>query len=93
MLTKETVEHVAKLARLRLTDSELTAFAQQLSAVLVNFDKISQVDTANVRPLVTPTDMTSALRPDETEKLVDGDSLLANAAEKSGRLFRVPPVV
>ena len=93
MLTKENVEHVAKLARLKLSDAEMKAFAQQLSAVLENFEKIAQVDTAGVRPLVTPTDMTVVLRSDVVEKSIEDEKLLANAAEKSGRLFRVPPVV
>lgn len=92
-LTKETVEHVSKLARLKLTEQELADFSQQLSAVLENFEKISQVDTKDVRPLVTPTDMSMALREDEVRARVESDKLLQNAPEKSGRLFKVPPVV
>lgn len=93
MLTKETVEKVSKLARLQLTEQEIAALSHQLSAVLENFEKISQVDTTGVRPLVTPTDMSVTLRPDEVERNVDSEAMLDNAPEKSGRLFRVPPVV
>ncbi len=92
-LTKETVQHVAKLARLKLNDEEIAAFSHQLSAVLDNFEKISQVDTKDVQPLITPTDMTMALREDVAITLVDSDKFLSNAPERSGHLFKVPPVV
>lgn len=92
MLTTETVEKVAHLARLKLTAPEIEAIRTQLSAVLENFEKISQVDTTGVRPLVTPTDMSQTLRPDVPEQF-DSEKLLSNAPEKSGRLFKVPPVV
>ena len=93
MLTKETVEKVSTLARLKLTEAEIAAFSLRLSAVLENFEQIAQVDTKDIRPLLTPTDMSMTLRPDIAEKVVDSEKLLSNAPEKSGRLFRVPPVV
>ena len=92
MLTRETVEKVAHLARLKLTDAEVLAVAEQLSAVLENFEQIAKVDTKNVIPLVTPTDMTQHLRADISEA-VDSEKMLSNAPDKSGRLFKVPPVV
>ncbi|MES2964618.1 MAG: Asp-tRNA(Asn)/Glu-tRNA(Gln) amidotransferase subunit GatC [Bdellovibrionota bacterium] len=92
MLTTETVEKVSHLARLKLTEHELRAFSEQLSAVLANFEQISQVDTNGVAPLVTPTDMAVHLRVDVVEA-TDGEKMLSNAPDKSGRLFKVPPVV
>ncbi len=92
-LTKETVQHVAKLARLKLTEEEIAAFSSQLSAVLDNFEKISAVDTKDVQPLITPTDMTMLLREDVANTNVDSEKFLSNAPEKSGHLFKVPPVV
>lgn len=92
MLTKNAVEKVAQLARLKLTEAEIASIQTQLSAVLENFEQIAQVDTKNVRPLVTPTEMNQNLRPDVAEKF-DSEKLLANAPEKSGHLFKVPPVV
>ena len=92
MLDKETVEKVAHLSRLKLTEAELRSIREQLSAVLENFQQISKIETDGVRPLVTPTDMSQHLRPDIAEK-ADSEKMLANAPEKSGRLFKVPPVV
>lgn len=92
MLNEDTVEKVSRLARLKLTEAELKAFSEQLSAVLRNFEQIAKVDTKDVVPLVTPTDISVHLRPDVAEP-TDGEKMLSNAPEKSGRLFKVPPVV
>jgi aspartyl-tRNA(Asn)/glutamyl-tRNA(Gln) amidotransferase subunit C len=92
MLTTEAVEKVAHLARLKLSSNEIAAIQSELSVVLENFEQIAQVDTKDVRPLVTPTDMSQTLRPDVPEKY-EAEKLLANAPEKSGQLFKVPPVV
>jgi aspartyl-tRNA(Asn)/glutamyl-tRNA(Gln) amidotransferase subunit C len=92
-LDSQTVARVAKLARLNLTGEEITAISSQMSAVLANFEKIAQVVTTGVRPLVTPTEMTSSMRQDEVKKPTETDALLDSAPEKSGRLYKVPPVV
>lgn len=92
-LTKETVEQVSKLARLKLSEAETAEFANQLSAVLENFERIANVDTKDVIPLITPTDMSMTLREDIVEEINESDELLRNAPEKTGRLFKVPPVV
>jgi aspartyl-tRNA(Asn)/glutamyl-tRNA(Gln) amidotransferase subunit C len=92
MLTRETVEKVSHLARLKLTEEELRAFSEQLSAVLKNFEQIAKIDTQDVLPLVTPTDMSVHLRQDVVEP-TDGEKMLSNAPDKVGRLFKVPPVV
>lgn len=93
MLNKETVEKVSVLARLELSESEIAEYSKVMSVVLENFEQIAKVDTTGVRPLVTPTDMTVSMRADVAEQVVSSDKLLENAPEKSGRLFKVPPVV
>jgi aspartyl-tRNA(Asn)/glutamyl-tRNA(Gln) amidotransferase subunit C len=99
-LSKETVEQVATLARLKLGENEIADLTDTLSAVLTHFEQIVNVDTKDVKPLITPTDMTLNLREDvvalnesSEEAQALNEKLLENAPEKSGRLFKVPPVV
>jgi aspartyl-tRNA(Asn)/glutamyl-tRNA(Gln) amidotransferase subunit C len=93
-ITTDTVEKVSTLARLKLTEPEITSLSETLTAVLANFEQIAKVDTTGVAPLVNPTDMAVTLREDRiAETIENSDALLENAPEKSGRLFRVPPVV
>lgn len=93
MLTKETVQHIAKLARLNLTEMEAEAFSGQLSAILDSFNEISKVETNGVEPLVTPSEIALHLRADEVEPSGSTEEILLNAPDKSGHLFKVPPVV
>lgn len=91
-LTIEAVEKVAQLSRLKLTSEELSMVQAQLSAVLENFEQISQVDTKGIVPLLSPSDITQTLRQDVATAF-DSEKILMNAPEKVGRLFKVPPVV
>ena len=93
MLNKKTVEGVANLARLKLNDLEVEELSSVLSKVLAQFEEIAKVDTEGVAPLVTPVDIMKSLRPDVVGPKEDGDKLIAGAPEKSGRLYKVPPVV
>lgn len=93
MLSEEVVEKVAKLARLSLTREECMELAQQLSSVLSHFESVSKVKTDGVEPLVTPTDMEQFWREDESKTWADSETALANAPERVGQLFKVPPVV
>jgi len=93
MLDKETALKVARLARLKLEDWELENYCKVLTAVLEHFDQIAEIPIDGVEPLVTPTEMVMSIREDTVEKTVDSERIIENAPEKSGRLFRVPPVV
>ena len=88
-----TVQKVANLARLKISDAEATAIAGQLSAVLENFKQLAAVDTTGIEPLVTPTDLSIRLREDEAVVENDVEAFIANAPARSGNLFKVPPVV
>lgn len=88
-----TVQKVANLARLKISDSEAAAIAGQLSAVLENFKQLAAVDTTGIEPLVTPTDLSIRLREDEAVVEKDVEAFIANAPARSGNLFKVPPVV
>jgi aspartyl-tRNA(Asn)/glutamyl-tRNA(Gln) amidotransferase subunit C len=93
MLSEEVVQQVAKLARLSLTSQECAEFAKQLSSVLAHFDHVSKINTDGVEPLVSPTDMEQFWREDIAQTWADPETALANAPERMGQLFKVPPVV
>lgn len=93
MITKETVLKISTLARLQITEAEAVAYTKQLNETLENFNKITAVDTSNVEPLLTPTDITPHLREDKVVAGPGAEKILANAPDKSGNLFKVPPVV
>jgi aspartyl-tRNA(Asn)/glutamyl-tRNA(Gln) amidotransferase subunit C len=93
MIDKKAIEHIAKLARLQITDGEAIEFSQQLSKMLGYFEQISKVDTTGVEPLVTPSEMEVHWREDVNIKELTAEELVASAPEKVGNLFKVPPVV
>lgn len=93
MIDKKTVEHIAKLARLSITDKEAEEYSAQLSKILSHFEQISKIDTKGVEPLVTPTDVEEFWREDAVKRETTTEEIVANAPQKTGHLFTVPPVV
>ncbi len=93
MIDQKTIAHIAKLARLHVTDEEAKNYGEQLSKVLGHFEQISQVKTDGVEPLVTPSDMKAFWREDVAQQELSAEEIVANAPSKVGHLFSVPPVV
>lgn len=93
MIDEKTIAHVAQLARLRVTEQEVTALSSQLSKALGYFEEISKVPTDGVEPLVTPVDIEINWREDKAAKEISSKELMENAPDKMGNLFKVPPVV
>lgn len=91
MISKETVEKIADLARLDLSKDEIAGYSNKLSAILKHFDELNQLDTSNVEPLTTPTLIESYMQEDVLKQSTE--DMLSNAPEKSGNLYKVPPVV
>ena len=92
MDTKTTLK-VAQLAKLKLGEEELGKITEKLTLVLGHFEKISEVNTEGVEPLVTPIEVTQVLRPDQIEQELTPDQIVANAPARQGNLFKVPPVL
>jgi aspartyl-tRNA(Asn)/glutamyl-tRNA(Gln) amidotransferase subunit C len=87
------VKKVAHLARLAITEEEEKTYQSQLSAIFEHFKEIAAIDTQGVEPLVTPTEMSLVFREDQREVVLTVEEAMKNAPEKSGNLFKVPPVV
>ncbi len=88
-LTLEDVEHVARLARLRLSPAELEKMRDQLSNILDHFQMLQQIDVSAVPPTAQVTDLTNVMRPDEVRPSLPREQALANAPEQQDGMFRV----
>ena len=92
-LTAADVAHVAKLARLDVTDEEVDLFAEQLGAVLDHAADVAALDTAGVPPTAHPLPLKNVLRPDEPRPGLDRDEVLAQAPDVEDRRFKVPRIL
>jgi aspartyl-tRNA(Asn)/glutamyl-tRNA(Gln) amidotransferase subunit C len=92
-LTRQEVAHLARLARLAVTDEELDLFAGQLDAVLDAVAKVGQADVGDVPPTTHAVPMTNVMRADAVRPSLARDAVLAAApAAEEGR-FRVPRIL
>lgn len=88
----EQVQHIATLARLELTDAELTRYREQLSAILDYFQQLQNIETDKIPPTTSGVDLNTALRTDQVHPGLDLLDVLENAADIKNNQFRVPPV-
>ncbi len=91
-LTRQEVEHIAKLARLELTDEQQELYREQLSDILDYIAKLRTLDTTDVPPTAGGGLTQMTLRADESRPSLPTDELLANAPEVEDDQFRIPPV-
>lgn len=91
-ITREQVEHVARLARLRLDADEVDKYRHQLSDILANIAVLDEVDTADVPPTAQVTGLTGVMRDDATWNGLSVEQALANAPRREGGFFRVQHV-
>jgi aspartyl-tRNA(Asn)/glutamyl-tRNA(Gln) amidotransferase subunit C len=92
-LSREEVLHIARLARLGLTEADLERFSEQLSNILENFQILQPVDTTNVPPTAQSIPLQNVTRPDEVAASLDQNEVLANAPKQEGEFFRVKAVL
>jgi aspartyl-tRNA(Asn)/glutamyl-tRNA(Gln) amidotransferase subunit C len=90
MLSRDQVLHVARLARLELTDEEIERFGSELSKVLDYIETINQLDLDDVPPTSHVINVENALREDAPRPSLPPDVALANAPEVEDGGFRVP---
>ena len=89
----EEVEHVAQLARLKLSDEEKQMFAEQLSKILKYVNKLNELDTEGVEPMSRASHMENVLREDEVKPSLARELVMKNAPDEQDGFFRVPSVL
>jgi len=92
-LTLEQVEHIAALARLRLSDDEKALYREQLSSILDHIARLQELDTSDIPPTSSVLPERSVLRPDKPRSGLSREALLRNAPQVENRQYRVPPVL
>jgi aspartyl-tRNA(Asn)/glutamyl-tRNA(Gln) amidotransferase subunit C len=90
-ISKDEVLHVARLARLELSDDEVARFQEQLSDILDAVSKVSELDLADVPPTAHPLEIANAWAEDEPRDSLTLDEVFANAPDRDDDQFRVPP--
>ena len=92
-LTREEVLHIAKLARVGVSDRDIAMFQEQLSEILDHFEALRQLDTEGVPPTSHPLSLESVMRPDEVRPSLSRDDVLANAPRTEAGAFRVRAIL
>ena len=90
-ISRDEVLHVARLARLALSDEEIDRLGAQLNAILEAVGKVSELDLAEVEPTAHPLDLVNVWAEDEPSPSLTVDEALANAPDREAGFFRVPP--
>lgn len=92
MITIKDVEHVAKLARLELSEEEKEKFSKQLGDILKYVEQMNEVDTTGVEPMSHAIPMVNVMREDKVVSEHTKEELMANAPLKEDGFFRVPKI-
>jgi aspartyl-tRNA(Asn)/glutamyl-tRNA(Gln) amidotransferase subunit C len=93
MISRADVEHVARLARLGLSDEEIDRMQVQLSSILETIAKLADVDTIQVGPTAQVIALENVMRDDEVRQPMPREAALANAPLREGPMLRVPVVL
>lgn len=92
-ITIETVQHLAGLSRIALTDAELTSLTSELGSILHNIAKVSEVAGADVPATSHPVPITNVMRPDVVADVLTRDEALQNAPDAADGMFRVSSIL
>ena len=92
-LSREEVLHIARLARLGISETEVEKAREQLSNILENFEVLQQVDTSGVPPTAQSITLQNVMKDDEASASLPRTQILANAPQKEEDFFRVRAVL
>ena len=90
-ISRDEVLHVARLARLALTDEEVERLGAQLNAILEAVGKVGELDLEGVEPTAHPLDLVNIWAEDEPRPSLPVEEALANAPDREANFFKVPP--
>lgn len=93
MLSKDQVQHVAKLAKLRFTDEELIDFTGEFGRIIDMVEQLQEVDTEGVKPTYHGNDLFNVMREDKAVKRNKTKELLSNAPTAEGGYIKVPAIL
>jgi aspartyl-tRNA(Asn)/glutamyl-tRNA(Gln) amidotransferase subunit C len=93
ILSREDVEKVSLLGRLRLTPQELDTMTSQLGAIVGYIEQLKELDTTNVEPMAHAMELHNVFSPDELRPSLPRAEALANAPKKDSECYRVPAVM
>jgi len=94
-LSKKDVKHIAKLAKLKLTESEISKFSKQLSEIITYVEELNQADTSNIEPTSQTTGLENVTRKDEitSEEILTQEEALSGAKKDHNGYFVVDAVL
>ena len=92
-VTIKDVEHIAKLAKLEVSESEKEKFTHQMNEILDHMETLNKLDTSNVEPLSQVIELHNVFREDEVKPSTPTEIALQNAPDKTEKHFKVPKVI
>ncbi len=92
-ISKQDVEHIAKLAKLKFEEPEIGKMQDEMNKILDYVEKLDEIDTSNVQPLSHVIELKNVMREDESTQIIPPDEMLKNAPLKTEKFFRVPKVI
>jgi aspartyl-tRNA(Asn)/glutamyl-tRNA(Gln) amidotransferase subunit C len=92
-IDKELIEHVAEVARLKLTGKEIEKFSKELKEVIEAFSKLDKVDTAGIETSLQPVELKNMLREDKKEQCISQEEALSLSRHKKDGYFKGPRAV
>ena len=92
-ISADQVRHIGVLSRIDLTDEQVEMFRKELGSIIGYFDKLQELDTESVEPMVHAVEIHNVLADDEPGESLSPEQALANAPARDGDFFRVPKVI
>lgn len=92
-ITKTEVEHIAHLARLEIKEDEVDMYTEQLEKIVSLVEKLSVVNTENIKPTYHVLDLVNVFREDVAKKGLDREEVLKNSYDQEAGQFKVPTII